>query len=160
MKRAAEPIQWRRALFAKEMPSSPAFRWLTAPTSSALVSHAVRCSNPSTFKPVIAAVTGCLPRNITPPVQIAGRRSCSRVRRSRRFVEDRLTSRDIKDAPLGDFINRLDFTITLRVLADRVDSRPLPLWWNHHDLAESGWAAIDDLTDVDRPTSFMNHTVL
>jgi hypothetical protein len=78
----------------------------------------------------------------------------------RRFVENRLSAWDTDDAQLDDFINSLDLAITLRVLADRVDNRSLPLCWHHHDLVENGWAAFDDLTDIDRPTFIMNHTVL
>ena len=78
----------------------------------------------------------------------------------RRFVENLLTPWDTDDALLEDFINSLDFAITLRVLADRVENRSLPLCWHHYDLVENGWAAFDDLTDIDRPVFTVNHTVL
>ncbi|MFC9773527.1 MULTISPECIES: hypothetical protein [unclassified Pseudarthrobacter] len=50
--------------------------------------------------------------------------------------------------------------LILRVLADRVESRSLPLRWHHQDLIDSGWASLDDLTDIDRETFIINHTIL
>lgn len=78
----------------------------------------------------------------------------------RRFVQNLLAARDTPEADLEDFINTLDFAITLRILADRADSRSLPLCWHHHDLVENGWAAFEDLTDIDRAAVTINHTVL
>lgn len=78
----------------------------------------------------------------------------------RGFVGNLLAAWDTEDALLEDFIRGLDFALTLRVLADRVESRSLPLRWHHQDLVDSGWASLDDLTDIDRPTYIVNHTVL
>lgn len=64
------------------------------------------------------------------------------------------------DWELEDFIFGLDFSITLRVLATRTENLPLPLRWHHHDLVESGWASIEDLTDIDRGTAVANHAKL
>lgn len=78
----------------------------------------------------------------------------------RKFVGNLLAAWDTDGALLEDFISSLDFVITLRILAECVDSRSLPLIWHHHDLVENGWAAFDDLTDIDRPSFIVNHTVL
>lgn len=78
----------------------------------------------------------------------------------RAFVVNLLTEWDTDDAYLEDFIGGLDVALTLRVLADRVESRSLPLRWHHQDLIDSGWASLDDLTDIDRQASIINHTTL
>lgn len=78
----------------------------------------------------------------------------------RAFVLNRLSAWDTNEALLEDFIHELDFTLTLRVLADPVENRRLALRWNHHDLIESGWASLDDLIEIDRPTFMANHTML
>lgn len=77
----------------------------------------------------------------------------------RRFVVDLLTDWDTDDAGLEDFIFGLDFAITLRVLADPIANRSLPLRWHHQDLVDSGWASMEDLTDVDRGTYIIDHTM-
>ncbi|OBA46587.1 hypothetical protein [Kocuria sp. ICS0012] len=76
------------------------------------------------------------------------------------FVLNLLAAWDTEDAQLEDFIHRLDFALTLRVLADRVDNRSLPLRWHHQDLIDSGWVTLDDLMDIDRQTFIINHTML
>ncbi|MFI5930684.1 HEPN/Toprim-associated domain-containing protein [Actinoplanes sp. NPDC051494] len=78
----------------------------------------------------------------------------------RAFVVSLLAAWDSDDALLEEFIANLDVTLTLRVLADRVESRPLPLSWQHQDLIDSGWATLDDLTDIDRQTFIVNHTTM
>jgi HEPN/Toprim N-terminal domain 1 len=78
----------------------------------------------------------------------------------RAFVVNLLAAWDTDEALLEDFIAGLDFALILRVLADRVESRSLPLRWHHQDLIDSGWASFDDLTDVDRQTLIINHTML
>jgi hypothetical protein len=79
----------------------------------------------------------------------------------RAFVVDLLAAWDSDDALLEDFIiESLDFNLILRVLADRVESRELPLRWHHQDLIDSGWASLEDLTDLDRRTFIVNHTML
>jgi hypothetical protein len=77
----------------------------------------------------------------------------------RMFVLYVLASWDTDDAFLSDFIFGLDFTITLRVLADRLENRSLPLRWYHQDLIDSGWASLEDLTDIDRRSYIVNHTI-
>lgn len=65
---------------------------------------------------------------------------------------------DTEDASLEDFIlEHLDFTLILRVLADRADNRPLPLRWHYQDLVESGWVSMEDLADIDRDAFVMSH---
>lgn len=79
----------------------------------------------------------------------------------RRFLLDRLADRDDKeDLSLEDFVLGLDPVFTIRALADRIENRSLPLRWHHQDLLESGWASLEDLTDIDRPMYVVNHTVL
>lgn len=78
----------------------------------------------------------------------------------RGFVRNLLAAWNTEDALLEDFIAGLDFALTLRVLADRAENLSLPLRWHHQDLIDSGWASLDDLTDIDRPTFIVNHTVL
>lgn len=78
----------------------------------------------------------------------------------RAFVRNLLAAWDTEDAFLEDFLAGLDFAVTLRTLADRAESRSLPLRWHHQDLIDSGWVSLDDLTDIDRPTFMVNHTVL
>ena len=78
----------------------------------------------------------------------------------RAFVTSLLGAWDSDEAMLEDFIASLDFALTLRVLADRVDSRALPLRWNHQNLVDNGWASVDDLTDIDRKTFIVNHTMM
>ncbi|WP_235564167.1 HEPN/Toprim-associated domain-containing protein [Arthrobacter sp. Soil763] len=80
----------------------------------------------------------------------------------RRFLLKRLTERGIEDdLSLEDFIlEELDPVFTIRALADRVENRPLPLCWQHYDLLENGWVSLEDLTDIDRPSYMVNHTVL
>lgn len=78
----------------------------------------------------------------------------------RAFVTSLLAAWDTDEAQLEEFIANLDFALTLRMLADRVESRSLPLLWHHQDLIESGWASLDDLTDIDRRTFIINHTML
>lgn len=78
----------------------------------------------------------------------------------RRFVLDLLTDWDGDESGLEEFIFGLDFAITLRVLADRVKNRSLPLRWHHQDLIDSGWVSLEDLTDIDRLTYMVNHTML
>ncbi|MHA7261573.1 HEPN/Toprim-associated domain-containing protein [Arthrobacter sp. TMN-37] len=71
---------------------------------------------------------------------------------------------DDDDSPYGrleDFIKeRLDFTLILRVIADRAENRELCLQWEYQDIIDSGWATYEDLTDIDRPTFIVNHTAL
>lgn len=78
----------------------------------------------------------------------------------RAFVVDLLAEWDTDEALLEDFIAGLDFALTLRLLADRVESHSLPLRWHHQDLVDSGWASLEDLTDIDRRTFIVNHTML
>jgi HEPN/Toprim N-terminal domain 1 len=78
----------------------------------------------------------------------------------RAFVINVLAAWDTDEALLEDFIHQLDFALTLRVLAERVESRSLPLQWHHQDLIDSGWASFEDLTDIDRQTFIINHTML
>jgi hypothetical protein len=78
----------------------------------------------------------------------------------RAFVAARLAPWNTDDAFLEDFIARLDFALTLRVLAERVDSRALTLRWNHQELINSGYVLLEDLTDIDLRTYIVNHTVL
>lgn len=79
----------------------------------------------------------------------------------RQFVVGLLSAWDTDVALLEDFIfSSLDFNLILRVLADRVDSRDLLLRWQHQDLIDSGWASLDDLTELDRPSFIINHTLL
>jgi hypothetical protein len=78
----------------------------------------------------------------------------------RRFIVHLLGDWDTEGALLEDFIFQLDFALTLRVLADRSQSDQLPLVWHYQDLVDSGWASFDDLTDIDRKTYIVNHTVL
>jgi hypothetical protein len=78
----------------------------------------------------------------------------------RAFVVSLLTAPHTDEALLEDFIASLDFALTLRVLAERAENRALPLRWNHHDLIDSGWASLDDLTDIDRSSVIINHTML
>ena len=78
----------------------------------------------------------------------------------RAFVVDLLGAWGTDEALLDDFIEGLDFALMLRVLADRVESRSLPLRWHHQDLIDSGWASFDDLTEIDRQSFVVNHTVL
>lgn len=78
----------------------------------------------------------------------------------RAFVVNLLAAWDTEDAGLEDFIANLDFAITLRALSDRDESGSLPLRWHHHDLVENGWAALEDLKDIDRQTYIINHTML
>lgn len=61
---------------------------------------------------------------------------------------------------LEDFYFGLDFALTLRVLAERPQNRSLLLSWHHQDLVESGWASLEDLTEIDRQTCIINHTML
>ena len=75
----------------------------------------------------------------------------------RSYVRILLTTWDTDDAGLEDFISSLDFAVTLRTLADRPASGPLPLRWHHQDLVESGWVALEDLTDIDRQTYVIDH---
>jgi hypothetical protein len=56
----------------------------------------------------------------------------------RAFVVNLLGAWDTDEALLEDFIAGLDFALTLRVLADRVESRSLPLRWHHQDLSTAG----------------------
>ncbi|MEN8671748.1 HEPN/Toprim-associated domain-containing protein [Nocardioides sp.] len=78
----------------------------------------------------------------------------------RDFIVHLLTTWDTDEAFLEDFIRGLDVALTLRVLADRRESRSLKLSWQCQDLIDSGWVAFEDLTDIDRQTSIINHTVL
>lgn len=79
----------------------------------------------------------------------------------RELLIDRLGAWDEDDARLEDFIKeRLDFTLVLRVLADRTKNRLLTLQWEYQDLIESGWASFEDLMEIDRPTFIANHTAL
>lgn len=78
----------------------------------------------------------------------------------RAFVVNLLAEWDADGAFLEDFIADLDFALTLRVLADRVESRSLPLRWHHQDLVDSGWASAEDLTCIDRQTFITNHNTL
>ena len=79
----------------------------------------------------------------------------------RAFVVDLLAAWDTDDALLEDFIlEELDFNLILRVLADRVENRDLPLRWHHQNLIDSGWASIEDLTDLDRQGFIINHIML
>lgn len=78
----------------------------------------------------------------------------------RAFVARLLAAWDMDEARLEDFIADLDPFLTLRVLADRVENRSLQLRWHHQDLVDSGWASLDDLTDIDRQTFIINHTML
>ncbi|RQX05612.1 HEPN/Toprim-associated domain-containing protein [Micromonospora inaquosa] len=78
----------------------------------------------------------------------------------RAFMANLLAAWDSDEAMLEDFVAGLDFALTLRVLADRVDNRPLPLRWHHQDFVDSGWASLDDLTDIDRQTLIINHTMM
>ncbi|MGO4145218.1 HEPN/Toprim-associated domain-containing protein [Paenarthrobacter sp. YAF11_1] len=78
----------------------------------------------------------------------------------RGFLLNLLSPWDREYASLEDFIRGLDVALTLRVLAERVENRSLPLRWHHQDLVDSGWVSLDDLTDIDRPTYIVNHTVL
>lgn len=79
----------------------------------------------------------------------------------RRFLLERLSRWDTDDALLEDFvIEHLDFTLVLRCLAERPESLDLMLRWHHHDLIETGWATLDDLTEVDREMLIINHTML
>ncbi|WP_432245630.1 HEPN/Toprim-associated domain-containing protein [Arthrobacter sp. G.S.26] len=78
----------------------------------------------------------------------------------RAFVVDVLSAWDSEDAFLEEFIADVDFALILRVLAERAESRPLPLVWHHHDLVENGWASLEDLTDIDLQTFIVNHTRL
>lgn len=78
----------------------------------------------------------------------------------RRFVGNLLAAWDTEDASLEDFIESLDSTLILRVLADREENRSLPLRWHHQDLIDNGWASLADLTDIDLPIFIVNHTVL
>jgi HEPN superfamily Toprim-like protein len=77
----------------------------------------------------------------------------------RRLVLDLFIDWDTNNAGLEDFIFGLDFAITLRVLADPIANRLLPLRWHHQDLIDSGWASVEDLADVDRETYIINHTM-
>ncbi|WP_242086467.1 HEPN/Toprim-associated domain-containing protein [Microbacterium lacticum] len=77
----------------------------------------------------------------------------------RRFVVNLLTDWDTDGAGLEDFILKLDFSLTLRALADRADSHSLPLVWRYQDLVDSGWVSMDDLIDIDRQTYIANHSV-
>lgn len=78
----------------------------------------------------------------------------------REFLLNLLSTWDTDNAGLEDFIADLDVALTLRVLADRRESSTLPLRWHHHDLVENGWAALEDLMDIDRQTTIINHTML
>lgn len=78
----------------------------------------------------------------------------------RSFVVSLLAESDEDEVMLEDFIAGLDFALTLRALADRVENRSLCLRWHYHDLVESGWASFEDLIDIDREASIVNHTVL
>ncbi|MEP7194337.1 MAG: HEPN/Toprim-associated domain-containing protein [Actinomycetota bacterium] len=79
----------------------------------------------------------------------------------RAFVVDLLAAWDTDAALLEDFIiERLDFNLVLRVLADRGQNRELPLRWHHQDLIDSGWASLEDLTELDRQAFIVNHTML
>lgn len=78
----------------------------------------------------------------------------------RAFLVSKLGTWDTDDALLEEFVASLDFALTLRVLADRLENRSLPLRWHHQDLIDSGWATLDDLTDIDRQTYIINHTIL
>lgn len=80
----------------------------------------------------------------------------------REFLLRRLLSRwDTEDALLEDFLSEhLDFTLMLRCLAERPENLSLMLRWHHQDLVDSGWATIDDLTEVDRAAFIINHTML
>ncbi|WP_028047630.1 HEPN/Toprim-associated domain-containing protein [Cellulomonas sp. URHE0023] len=78
----------------------------------------------------------------------------------RAFVVNLLGAWGTDGSFLEDFIAGLDFALTLRVLADRPESRSLPLRWHYQDLVESGWASLEDLTDIDRQAFIINHTAL
>lgn len=79
----------------------------------------------------------------------------------RAFIVDLLAEWDADDAMLEGFIvENLDFNLILRVLADRVESRDLPLRWHHQDLIDSGWASLEDLIDLDRQSFINNHNML
>lgn len=79
----------------------------------------------------------------------------------RAFMVNLLAEWDTESALLEDFIfEHLDFNLTLRVLADRVDNWDLPLCWHHQDLLDSGWASLETLTDLDRQACIINHSVL
>lgn len=76
------------------------------------------------------------------------------------FLLNLLAPWDTEHAFLEDFIRGLDVALILRVLAESAENRSLPLRWHHQDLIDSGWVTLDDLTDIDRPTFMVNHTVL
>ena len=78
----------------------------------------------------------------------------------RSFMVSLLAEWDTDDADLEHFVRSLDVNLTLRVLADRPESLPLPLRWNHQDLIDSGWATLDDLTEPDRRNLALQHTAL
>ncbi|GAB2562390.1 HEPN/Toprim-associated domain-containing protein [Leucobacter ruminantium] len=79
----------------------------------------------------------------------------------RDLVIERLAGWDADGALLEDFIKEhLDFTLLLRCLAECSDNRQMILRWHHQDLVDSGWATVEDLTEVDREVSIINHTML
>jgi len=59
------------------------------------------------------------------------------------FVLNLLADWDTDEDSLDDSIAGLDFALTVRVLADRVQNRALPLRWHHQDLIDSGWASLE-----------------
>ena len=66
----------------------------------------------------------------------------------------------VEEIMIDDFIRTLDIGIALRVLADRGENLPLPLRWHHQDLIDGGWASLEDVTDIDRRDTIINHTML
>lgn len=76
------------------------------------------------------------------------------------FLMHLLGEWDTDGALLEDFIYGLDFAITLRTIADRVESHSLLLQWHDQDLIDSGWVTLEDLTDIDRPSTLLQHTTL
>ncbi|GAA4695809.1 hypothetical protein APR04_002609 [Promicromonospora umidemergens] len=87
---------------------------------------------------------------------------------ARRTADDNLWTRisrlfapgGLGESMTDNFIRTLDIGIALRVLADRDENLPLPLRWHHQDLIDGGWASLEDVTDIDRRDTIINHTML
>lgn len=78
----------------------------------------------------------------------------------RQLIGDLLVEWETEDLDLQDFVDELSVPLILRLVADRVENRSLPLRWHHQDVIDSGWVTLDDLTDSDRRTDTVNHIVL
>ena len=64
----------------------------------------------------------------------------------RQLITDLLVEWETEDLDIRDFIDELSVAFILRLVADRVEYRSLPLRWHHQDVIDSGCVTLDDLT--------------